>query len=76
MIGLLQLASYQVTCRIFGIQPGDLRQRLRGTTGHSQGVVTAVAISMADTWESWMDVANATITILFWIGMRSQQVTP
>lgn len=76
LIGLLQLASYQITCRIFGMQPGDLRDCLRGTTGHSQGVVTAVAISKADSWEAWTDVVQSTLTILFWIGVRSQQVAP
>lgn len=76
LIGLLQLATYQVTCKIFGILPGDLSHRLRGITGHSQGIVTAVAISVADTWETWTNVVKSTLTILFWIGVRSQQVAP
>lgn len=76
VLGLLQLATYQVTCKIFGIQPGDFRSKLSGIAGHSQGLVTATAVAMADSWDSWMDAVKSTLTILFYMGVRGQQAYP
>jgi len=76
LIGLVQLAHYTVTCKALGRQPGDLLERIRGTTGHSQGVVTAAAIATATTWESFAQAARNALTMLFWIGLRSQQAYP
>lgn len=76
LIGLCQLAHYTVTCRTLGLSPGAIRDRLSGTTGHSQGIVTAAAIAAADSWESFEKVASDALTILFWIGCRSQQAYP
>lgn len=76
LIGLCQLAHYTVTCRTLGLSPGAVRESLRGTTGHSQGIVTAAAIAAADSWESFEKVASDALTILFWIGCRSQQAYP
>ena len=76
LIGLAQLAHYTVTCKTLGLTPGELRELLKGTTGHSQGIVTAAAIASADSWESFDKAATDAITILFWIGSRSQQAYP
>lgn len=76
LIGLVQLAHYEVTCKALGIQPGTLRDRISGTTGHSQGVVMAAATATADTWETWPEIVKSALTILFWIGARSQQTFP
>ncbi|KAJ5652542.1 Fatty acid synthase subunit beta [Penicillium longicatenatum] len=76
LIGLVQLAHYTVTCKVLGRQPGDLLERIRGTTGHSQGVVTAAAIATATSWESFAQAAKNALTMLFWIGLRSQQAYP
>ena len=76
LIGLVQLAHYQVACKALGRTPGEVSQRFRGTTGHSQGVVTAAAIATADSWDSFAKAAKDAITLLFWIGMRSQQAYP
>ncbi|KAF2191011.1 beta subunit of fatty acid synthase [Zopfia rhizophila CBS 207.26] len=76
LIGLTQLAHYVVTCRVLGSHPGHIRGRLSGVTGHSQGVVTAAAIAEAKNWESFETAAKNAITILFWIGTRSQQAYP
>ncbi|KAJ5692048.1 hypothetical protein N7462_001471 [Penicillium macrosclerotiorum] len=76
LIGLVQLAHYMVTCKVLGRQPGDLLERIRGTTGHSQGVVTAAAIATATSWESFATAARNALTMLFWIGLRSQQAYP
>ena len=76
LIGLCQLAHYTVTCRALGLTPREVRERFSGTTGHSQGIVTAAAIAAADSWETFERVAKDAITILFWIGSRSQQAYP
>ncbi len=76
LIGLCQLAHYTVTCRTLGLTPQGVRERLSGTTGHSQGIVTAAAIAAADSWETFDKVAIDALTILFWIGCRSQQAYP
>ena len=76
LIGLVQLAHYQVTCKVLGLHPGILRERISGTTGHSQGVVLAAATAAAGSWESFDEIAKLTLTILFWIGARSQQTFP
>ncbi|KAJ6153761.1 Fatty acid synthase subunit beta [Penicillium chermesinum] len=76
LIGLVQLAHYMVTCKVLGRQPGDLLERIRGTTGHSQGVVTAAAIATATSWESFGQSVKNALTMLFWIGLRSQQAYP
>lgn len=76
LIGLVQLAHYTVTCKVLGVDPGTLRERFRGTTGHSQGIVLAAATAAADSWDSFADIVVSTLTILFWIGARSQQTFP
>jgi len=76
LIGLVQLSHYTVMCKALGLTPGDVRDCLKGSTGHSQGIVTAAAIAAADSWESFNKVAQEAITILFWIGSRSQQAYP
>ena len=76
LIGLVQLAHYTVTCKVLGLMPGQFRDRLSGTTGHSQGIVLAAATSAAGDWDSFENIAISSLTILFWIGARSQQTYP
>lgn len=76
LIGLVQMAHYEVTCKVLGVDPGVLRERLSGTTGHSQGIVMAAATAAAGSWESWREITTSTLTVLFWIGARSQQAFP
>lgn len=76
LIGLVQLAHYQITCKILGLHPGLLRERIAGATGHSQGVVLAAIVAAADSWDSFQQLAKSALTILFWIGARSQQTFP
>lgn len=76
LIGLTQLAHYVVTCRVLGTHPGHVRDRFSGTTGHSQGIVTSAAIAASGSWESFDKTARDALTILFWIGARSQQAYP
>ncbi|KAF2724973.1 beta subunit of fatty acid synthase [Polychaeton citri CBS 116435] len=76
LIGLTQLAHYVVMCRVLGTHPGHVRDRFAGTTGHSQGVVTAAAIAASKNYETFDKNSKDALTILFWIGARSQQAFP
>ncbi|OXV07980.1 hypothetical protein Egran_04257 [Elaphomyces granulatus] len=76
LIGLVQLAHFTVAGKVLGRPPGELVSRLRGTTGHSQGIVTAALLATVTTWESFATAARHAITMLFWIGLRSQQAYP
>ncbi|OLL25295.1 Fatty acid synthase subunit beta [Neolecta irregularis DAH-3] len=76
VIGIIQLAHYLVVCSVLGKEPHDLRDLISGTTGHSQGIVTAVAIAASTTKESFYLNAKKAITLLFFIGCRSQQIFP
>ncbi|EQK99784.1 fatty acid synthase beta subunit dehydratase [Ophiocordyceps sinensis CO18] len=76
LISLVQMAHYEVACKVLGIDPGQFRERISGTTGHSQGIVMAAATAAADSWDSWRAIVSSTLAILFWIGTRSQQAFP
>ena len=76
LIGLVQMAHYEITCKVLGVDPGVLRERISGSTGHSQGIVMAAATAAADSWDSWREIVTSTLTILFWVGARSQQAFP
>lgn len=76
LIGVIQLVHYAVTARVLGFTPGKLRSHLIGATGHSQGLVTAVAITEADSWDSFFTALNKTISTLFFIGVRCYQCYP
>ena len=73
LIGILTLARYALLCENLGTTPGELRSRFKGTTGHSQGIIVAAVIASADSWEDFLMFATDAITILFWIGVRSQE---
>ena len=76
LIGLLQLAQYSLSCRLLGTDPRGLRDNFTGSSGHSQGIVVALAISCADSWDSFYEAGKAALTILFWTGLRTQQTYP
>ncbi|KAI1460005.1 fatty acid synthase beta subunit [Annulohypoxylon moriforme] len=76
LIGLLQILHYIVTTSSLGTHPGGMRNRLSGTTGHSQGVILAAIISASADWHSFETQGKKALTILFWIGVRSQEAYP
>ncbi|KAI0178899.1 fatty acid synthase beta subunit [Hypoxylon sp. FL1284] len=76
LIGLLQILHYIVTASALGTHPGGMRNRLSGTTGHSQGIILAAVIAASTDWESFEVQGKKALTILFWIGVRSQEAYP
>ncbi|BFZ59217.1 beta subunit of fatty acid synthetase [Saitoella coloradoensis] len=76
LIGVTQLAHYAVACKILGRNPGEFKDYLSGTSGHSQGIITAVAVARSSSWESFYKECAVAVTMLFWIGCRAQQTYP
>lgn len=71
LICVIQLAHYVVACKSLGMTPGAFTDALVGVTGHSQGLVTAVAIASSDSWDSFYENALKAVTFMFFIGARS-----
>jgi fatty acid synthase subunit alpha, fungi type len=76
LIGLTQLVQYLVVCHVANLTPGELRGRLSGATGHSQGIVSAVVIAASDTFEVFVDNSHKAVKLLFYSGLRGQQAFP
>jgi fatty acid synthase subunit beta len=76
LICVIQLAHYAVTSRVLGLTPGEFRDHLSGSTGHSQGLPTALAVAESDSWDSFFASVKKTVTFLFYIGVRCSQVYP
>ncbi|KAF7374647.1 Fatty acid synthase subunit alpha [Mycena sanguinolenta] len=70
------LASYLVSCNVAGMTPGQYRDTISGATGHSQGIVSAVAIAASDTYQSFCANAVKAVKWLFFSGLRGQQAFP
>lgn len=76
LIGVIQLTHYALTARILGLTPGEFKKYLVGATGHSQGLVAAVSIAEADSWDSFFHSMQKAITVLFFIGLRCYLAYP
>jgi fatty acid synthase subunit beta len=63
-------------CRVANLTPGELRSRIAGATGHSQGIVSAVAIAASATFEEFVDNSCKALKWLFYSGLRGQQAFP
>ena len=55
LIRLTQLVQHLVVCLVANLTPGELRSRISGATGHSQGIVSAVVIAASGTFEEFAD---------------------
>jgi len=76
LIGLTQLIQYLIVCCVANLTPGELRNRIAGATGHSQGIVSAVAIAASATFEEFVDNSRKALKWLFYSGLRGQQAFP
>ncbi|CAI7663228.1 unnamed protein product [Penicillium pancosmium] len=73
LIGLLQCMSLHALIAALGISPQEIPLVFKKIHGHSQGIVVAAVASSSSSWEDWYQYSIHAITILFWIGVRSQQ---
>lgn len=76
LIGFIQFAHFAAVAKVLGKTPGDLKAYFSGTTGHSQGLITAMVIAASDSWESFNQEVVKGITLLFYIGLYSQREYP
>lgn len=76
LIGLTQLIQYLIACRVMNFTPAEMRERISGATGHSQGIVSAVVISASSTFESFFENSCKALKWLFYSGLRGQQAFP
>lgn len=76
LIGLTQLTQYLVSCRVANLTPGEMRSRISGATGHSQGIISAVCISVSGSHESYLENASRSLKWLFFSGLRGQEAFP
>ncbi|KAF7623672.1 putative PKS/NRPS-like protein biosynthetic cluster [Aspergillus flavus] len=72
LIGLLQLAWYRVIGRVLGSTPAQIQAALAGTTGHSQGIVTATVTAVAQSWTQFDSLSLDALRLLLAIGAYSQ----
>ncbi|GMM38923.1 tetrafunctional fatty acid synthase subunit [Saccharomycopsis crataegensis] len=76
LICVIQILHFAITAKILGLTPGELKDHFKGSTGHSQGVVTAIAISASTSWTSFIENSLKAISALFFIGLRCSEVYP
>lgn len=76
LIGLTQLTQYLVAFKVADITPGEMLERLSGATGHSQGIVSAVAISASSTYDQFVLNSKKALRWLFLAGSRAQVTFP
>jgi malonyl CoA-acyl carrier protein transacylase len=76
LIGLTQLTQYLVACSVASLNPGEMRKLVHGTTGHSQGIVSAVCIATSSSLESFAENSAKALKWLFYSGMRGQEAFP
>ncbi|KAJ3130628.1 3-oxoacyl-[acyl-carrier-protein] synthase, partial [Physocladia obscura] len=76
LIGLTQLLAYWVTLKVLNLTPAEMRSHIKGSTGHSQGIVSSVVIASSETEKEFMENSQKALALLFWIGLRSQNAWP
>ncbi|KAA1467738.1 fatty acid synthase [Dentipellis sp. KUC8613] len=76
LIGLTQFILYLIVARVSGLSPAQLREHIAGATGHSQGLITAIAVSASTDDESFVKNAAKALQWLFYMGLRGQQAFP
>lgn len=76
VIGLTQLVQYLIVCRVSALSPGELRDRIKGTTGHSQGIVPAVVAATSTDLASFTKNSAKALQWLVWVGARGQEAFP
>jgi fatty acid synthase subunit alpha len=76
VIGLTQLVQYLVVCSVSALTPGELRDRLKGATGHSQGILSAVVAATSTDLDSFAENSAKALRWLLWVGSRGQEAFP
>ena len=70
LIGLTQFTQYLVAVLVSGLSPAELSACFSGASGHSQGLVTAIAISSSKDDASFLENAQKALKSLVFAGLR------
>ncbi|KAJ3317356.1 hypothetical protein HDV06_001686 [Boothiomyces sp. JEL0866] len=73
LIGLTQLCHYYISCLEHDLSPQEFNQSFAYALGHSQGLVSAVAVSASTTMDDFKDNFSKAIELLFSIGKRASE---
>lgn len=74
---LLSLVHYALAANTIGVDPSQLRDRLHGVIGHSQGVFAAAAIAHnGKGWPAFYSAASRALKLSFWVGLESHLAAP
>ncbi|CUA68512.1 fatty acid synthase subunit beta, fungi type [Rhizoctonia solani] len=76
VIGLTQLVQYLVVASVTGSTPGELRSRIKGATGHSQGILSAVVAATSTDLDSFIRNSIKALRWWVWAGARGQEAFP
>ncbi|EPQ27448.1 uncharacterized protein PFL1_04986 [Pseudozyma flocculosa PF-1] len=76
LIGLTQIVQFLVSVRSTGLSFAEFRDQVKSTTGHSQGIISAVVLSASDSLDSFTANVVKAVQLLFNIGKRGQESFP
>ncbi|KAJ1959241.1 fatty acid synthase alpha subunit Lsd1, partial [Dipsacomyces acuminosporus] len=76
IVGLTQLLHVLVLCKVTQRTPGELADKFKGATGHSQGIITSVVFASVTDEASFYSLSEKALGLLFAIGMHSQLAYP
>ncbi|KAI9223673.1 hypothetical protein BC828DRAFT_410490 [Blastocladiella britannica] len=77
LIGLTQLAWYLAVVKAAGSSIQEARDSwFKASTGHSQGLITAVVLSIADSDASFVETSLQALTLLFHLGTSAAIAFP
>eukprot|EP00667_Euglena_gracilis_P014207 EG_transcript_14710 len=74
MTAVLQLAHFWLCWHCLGLPFEELQRRVVGASGHSLGIVSAVVLAAADSWEGFLQCSVVAVTLLLRIGLRAAEV--
>ncbi|KAJ2236758.1 fatty acid synthase alpha subunit Lsd1, partial [Coemansia sp. RSA 485] len=77
LVGLVQLMQLMVLYKTLGVSPGELARRFSVTTGHSQGITSAVLLStLTDDHDSFVSGSKKALGLWMLIGALPQLAYP
>lgn len=76
LVGLVQLCWYFILIESCEQGFEAAQKWFKGTTGHSQGIISSVVIASSNTKELFIHNSLKALSLLFYIGARSHQVFP
>ncbi|KAJ3255887.1 3-oxoacyl-[acyl-carrier-protein] synthase [Boothiomyces macroporosus] len=76
LIGFTQLCQYLVSCNVLGYSIAEFRSKFKGTTGHSQGLVSSLVVSLSTDLDSFYENTEKALMLLHYIGKYAQESFP